>query len=153
MAITLTRAKKIIAFLLLGITAAIGSSCNSSHQIEASITALQIEPLSPSEPILPAKTVAEDLPLTPSELQEFDSIMLELDPDQQLVNKITQQKLSTIVQVTTGPGFLALAQDRQQEIAVGMQTGLGQVCLCSPHLKFSTEDGQQIIELDQQRWH
>lgn len=75
--------------------------------------------------------------------------MLELDPDQQLVTKITQWNLSTTVNVTIGPGFIALSQERQNEIAAAMRDGLSQVCSCSPYLKFNTEDGQQLTEIGQ----
>ncbi|ESA34557.1 hypothetical protein N836_16820 [Leptolyngbya sp. Heron Island J] len=102
-----------------------------------------------TEPALPTATTIPDLPLTPSELQEFDNMMIELDPDQQLVTKITQRKLSTTVNITIGPGFKTLSRERQNEIAIAMRDGLSQVCSCSPYLKLNTEDGQRLDALEQ----
>lgn len=124
---------------------------NVTHGTPSPATAVSLPPAGTPPPSVPAtKTASPNLPLTPSELQEFDSAMLELDPDQQLVTSITQWNLSTTVHVTTGPGFTGLSQERQNEVAIAMRDGLSQVCLCSPRLKFSTESSQKLIEVDQQ---
>ena len=148
--------KKTIVFSLLGI---ITSSCQLKPQTDIpkiiSNYDLAYESLSlattelplPVEPPLPDTGDSHTLELTPSELQEFDNIMLDLDPDQQLVTNITQWKLSTTVHITTGPGFTTLSQERQNEIKTGMQEGLGQICLCSPHLKFNPEAAQPLTHI------
>lgn len=149
--INLVEIRKKIVFSLLGIIVVINSSCNETHSINAPTTLAKLEPssLATTEPPLPSATTIPDLPLTPSELQEFDDMMLELDPDQQLVTKITQRKLSTTVDITIGPGFKTLSQERQNEIAIAMRDGLGQVCSCIPYLKLNTEDGQRLSTLEQ----
>ena len=140
-------------FFSLGVVAI--SSCQQMSQSDSSTA------LSPAEAYygtLPSATTAllssaatqeppppaapEVLALTPSELQEFDSIMLELDPDQQLVTSISQWKLSTTVNVTLGPGFKSLSQERQSEVLAGIRGGLSQICACSPELKFGFDDEQ-----------
>ncbi|MBE9069261.1 hypothetical protein IQ260_21700 [Leptolyngbya cf. ectocarpi LEGE 11479] len=138
-------------FPLLGIIAVLNSSCELTPQAGASTTFANYETLSPTAPELssPGTTASQDVALTPSELQEFDSVMLDLDPDQQLVTKITQWKLSTTVNVTTGPGFKTLSQERQNEIVTAMRDGLSQICSCSPYLKFNTENSQPLDEINQ----
>lgn len=76
--------------------------------------------------------------------------MLELDPEQQLVTQITQWQLSDTVNITIGPGFHALSQERQNELAVGMRNGLSQICACSPYLKFYSDSGQPVVEIGQE---
>ena len=149
--------KKTIVFALLGI---ITSSCQLKPQTDIpkaiSNYGLEYESLSlvttelplPVEPLLPDTTDAHTLELTPSELQEFDNIMLDLDPDQQLVTGITQLQLSTTVHITTGPGFTTLSQKRQNEIKTAMGEGLSQICLCSPYLKFNPEDKQPLTTVN-----
>lgn len=142
--------KKII-LPFLGIIVLINTSCDATSQANASTTFAQHEslPTAPVELPSPAAPASQELELTPSELQEFDSVMLDLDPDQQLVTNITQWKLSTTVNVTTGPGFKTLSQERQNEIVTAMRNGLSQICSCSPYLKFATEDSQQLDEINQ----
>lgn len=140
-------------FLSLGVVAI--SSCQQISQRDASTTLSQsnayYETLPPAAIALLSSATAKEplsvpasnaIELAPSELQEFDSIMLELDPDQQLVTSISQWKLSTTVNVTLGPGFKSLSQERQNEVLAGIRGGLGQICSCSPELKFSTGDEQ-----------
>ncbi|MEM7067109.1 MAG: hypothetical protein AAF572_28595 [Cyanobacteria bacterium P01_B01_bin.77] len=135
---------------VLGIIALLNSSCDSTAQANSSTTIAQYEslPSAPTELPLPVAPASPDLELTPSELQEFDSVMLDLDPDQQLVTSITQWKLSTTVNVTTGPGFKTLSQERQNEITTAMRDGLSQICLCSPYLKFNAENSQPLDEIN-----
>ncbi|MBE9069266.1 hypothetical protein IQ260_21725 [Leptolyngbya cf. ectocarpi LEGE 11479] len=142
--------KKII-LPFLGIVALLNSSCDSTAQANSSTTFAQHEslPSAPTELPLPEAPTSPGLELTPSELQEFDSVMLDLDPEQQLVTNITQWKLSTTVNVTTGPGFKTLSQERQNEIVTGMRDGLSQICSCSPYLKFNTEDSQPLDDINQ----
>ncbi|MEM7794978.1 MAG: hypothetical protein AAF579_11085 [Cyanobacteria bacterium P01_C01_bin.118] len=108
------------------------------------------EPLHPTKTTPTATPVSQDVQLAPSELIEFDTIMLELDPEQQLVTQITQWQLSDTVNITIGSGFNALSQERQSELAIGMRDGLSQICSCSPQLKFYSDSGQPIVEIGQE---
>lgn len=151
----LTHIRKKIVFALLGVVAIIGSGCDQAHYVETPTTPTTTSSSPPAN--LPsvkktptATTVSQEIALVPSELIEFDTIMLELDPDQQLVTQITQWKLSNTVNITTGPGFNNLSQERQDEFAIGMRNGLGQVCSCSPYLKLYSDSGQPLAEIGQQ---
>ena len=111
-----------------------------------------IEPEVAKEPPAP---VAESKPkpatprpdLTAAELDEFDLVVLELDPQQLLVTKMTQWQDSQVVNVTVGNGFIASNQIQQGEIAISMRDGLAKICQCGPALRFSTEGGQLLVEI------
>ena len=85
--------------------------------------------------------------LTAAELDEFDLVVLELDPQQLLVTKMTQWEDSEVVNVTVGNGFIASNQIQQGEIAIAMRDGLAKICQCGPALRFSTEGGQLLVDI------
>lgn len=142
--------RKIVVFSLLGMVTAVNGSCMWKHRVYAPISFSKMGAFSPVTIKLSSSvaTASETLKLTPSELQEFDSIMLELDPNQQLVKKLAQKRLSTIVNVTVGPEFDGLSHQRQTDIAIALRNGLSQICLCRPYLKFNTATGQPLAEID-----
>ena len=113
-----------------------------------SVTEPEVSEDAPSTVAEPApKPATPKADLTAAELDEFDLVVLELDPQQLLVTKMTQWEDSEVVNVTVGNGFIASNQIQQGEIAIAMRDGLAKICQCGPALRFSTEGGQLLVEI------
>ena len=82
--------------------------------------------------------------LTAAELNEFEEVVLELDPDKRMVTKVNQWRDTRIVDVTVGDDFIRMNQAQQGEMVTSMRDDLSKICQCSPYLRFSTKDGQRI---------
>ncbi|MEM1256813.1 MAG: hypothetical protein AAGI69_30660 [Cyanobacteria bacterium P01_H01_bin.21] len=85
--------------------------------------------------------------LTAAELNEFEEVVLDMDPDQRMVTKVAQWQSTRIVDVTVGDNFISMNQTQQGEMVVSMRSDLSKICKCSPYLRFNTEGGQRIVTI------
>ncbi|ESA37028.1 hypothetical protein N836_05550 [Leptolyngbya sp. Heron Island J] len=85
--------------------------------------------------------------LTQSELAKFDNKLVEIDPDQRLINSVTQWKDSVLVNVSVTQEFMELPRAERGEMAITLRDELATVCECAPYLYLNNESGEHVVEI------
>lgn len=140
----LSKREQKLALVLLGVIVALGGTL--AFFLVPNRSAF----LKPDKPTQPAKTSSahpKEIALTPEELVEFDSKIIELDPESKFITGVSQFNDSEVVTITVTTLFSRATQIEQGEVAISMRDALAKTCDCRPALIFKTQGGQKLVRI------